>query len=410
MLLLTLLACDDRGPSWHRDISPLMQQHCARCHSEGGQGPGDYSTYEAVVELSPQILEAIREGRMPPPTTDPDCRDFHGSDFMVFDEGELGLLETWVDHGFREGRLEDAPEVEAPSTELVDPDLELFIEPYTPTFTDEDNPDNEYRCFLLDHGGDETVYLNAMAPLVDNDDIVHHIVLFSAYEDELPADDDEGPGWDCIDDVFIGGSDAESFLAGNGMVAGWGPGALPVELPEGVGLRLSPSQRLVLQVHYYRPGPEADGRVDQTGYAFRLVEDVHTQVFMAPMGVYGFDIPAGEPAHTETQAFVLPVGATVHAVFPHMHVLGTGYELTASLDGEETCVARSERYDFDNQLSYVFKDDVSIPEGSLVSMSCTWDNSADNPEQLYDPPRDIGYGERTDEEMCFGFSLVSLGD
>ena len=409
-MLALLLACADPPPNWHADISPLMQEHCTRCHLEGGQGPGDYSAYAEVRELAPQILDAIEQGRMPPPTTDPECRDFHGSEFMVFDEDEQATLRAWMDADMPEGDPEDAPIVEAPDTELAEPDLELFIEPYTPTFSDERNPDNEYRCFLLDHGLDETLYLNAMAPIVDQEDIVHHIVLFSAYEDELPVDEDEGPGWDCIDDVFIGGGSAESFLAGNGMVAGWGPGALPVELPEGVGLRLSPSQRLVMQVHYYRPGPEAEGRVDASGYAFRLVEDVHTQVFMAPMGVYGFDIPAGEPAHTETQAFALPVGVTVHAVFPHMHVLGTGYELTATTEGEETCVARSDNYDFDNQLSYVFKDDVSIPEGSIVSMSCTWDNSADNPNQMYDPPRDIGYGERTDEEMCFGFSLVSLGD
>jgi hypothetical protein len=49
-----------------------------------------------------------------------------------------------------------------------------------------------------------------------------------------------------------------------------------------------------------------------------------------------------------------------------------------------------------------------IAPGERIHYSCSWDNSAENPDQFFDPPRDIRYGERTDEEMCFGFTLVSF--
>ena len=82
-----------------------------------------------------------------------------------------------------------------------------------------------------------------------------------------------------------------------------------------------------------------------------------------------------------------------------MHVLGSGYEMYAdtAADGRQ-CLLRSDQYDFDNQVTYMFKEPVSIEGGDLISFECTWDNSAENPDQFYDDPQDISYGERTNEE------------
>ena len=46
---------------------------------------------------------------------------------------------------------------------------------------------------------------------------------------------------------------------------------------------------------------------------------------------------------------------------------------------------------------------------SLVTTDAAAAGSISNPNLVIDPPADIGYGERTDEEMCYGFSLISLG-
>ena len=45
--------------------------------------------------------------------------------------------------------------------------------------------------------------------------------------------------------------------------------------------------------------------------------------------------------------------------------------------------------------------------GDTVKVTCTWDNSAENPNQQNDPPVDVGFGEHTDDEMCFGFTYVA---
>ena len=48
-------------------------------------------------------------------------------------------------------------------------------------------------------------------------------------------------------------------------------------------------------------------------------------------------------------------------------------------------------------------------EGDEIYFECTWDNSSNNPNAYYDTPQNVGYGERTDEEMCYAFTLISIG-
>ena len=91
-----------------------------------------------------------------------------------------------------------------------------------------------------------------------------------------------------------------------------------------------------------------------------------------------------------------------------MHVLGDAYSFSVGEGEDEECLAKSDNYDFENQLAYIFHKDVEVPADTPFNMSCSWNNSADNPNLIHNPPIDISYGERTDEEMCFGFTLISF--
>jgi hypothetical protein len=409
-MILLLLACGSPDPSWHADVQPLLLDHCTRCHIAGGQGPGDFTDLETVRAMGEVMVEQMDAGLMPPPASDPECRDYVGAQVMNAPDDMAQILDDWLQDGSPEGDPDDAPPAPEIQEALVDPDLTVLLqEPYTPLFQDERNAGNEYRCFVLEHGQTDDFYLTAMAPVIDERALVHHMVLFAVEDEFIPGD--HGPeGFDCIDNAFISGDSASSVIDGNGMVAGWAPGQVPLELPDGVGIRIRKSQKLVLQLHYFQSEP---GLIDQSGYAFNTAtaDDIHTTLLMAPMGIYGFRIPADDPAYTDHQDIDLPVTMTAWSVFPHMHVLGKAYDMRVlHADGTETCLASSDQWDFDNQLSYTFKVPVTVETGDTVRMSCTWDNSADNPEQFADPPQDVGYGERTDEEMCFGFTLISLGE
>ncbi len=174
---------------------------------------------------------------------------------------------------------------------------------------------------------------------------------------------------------------------------------LPIELPEGHGMKLSQGDLLVMQLHYFQSGPDAVGITDCSGYDFKTEESVSTEVLMYPLGVYSFAIPAGQE-HTEGGSFTntYPVSLEAHAVFPHMHVLGRGYDMRVlHPDGSETCVASGD-YDFDNQLTYQWEEPVVIEPGDTIDFSCTW---ADAEHTTY-------FGQSTDEEMCFFFTYLNL--
>jgi hypothetical protein len=282
--------------------------------------------------------------------------------------------------------------------------------PYYPNFNDPAEPGNEYRCFVLEHGQTEPFYITGMAPSIGEPAIVHHVVLFKQSKSELQADYDPAVGYNCIDDFGL-------FA---GMLGGWAPGATPVELEDGYGFSVSPDDNLVVQIHYYSSGPETTNLADQSGYNFRTTPTVNYPLDLLPLGGTDFVIPAGDDDYTaeysqyipesfEYDGVSIPIPALrLHGVFPHMHVLGSGYRMwIEKADATEECAVDSEKYDFYNQLTYMFRDPLDIEPGDTVHWSCSWNNSTSNPYLINDPPQDVRYGERTDEEMCFMFSIIS---
>jgi hypothetical protein len=175
------------------------------------------------------------------------------------------------------------------------------------------------------------------------------------------------------------------------------------------GMKVEPGDQIILQMHYFQSGSAE--QQDQSAYALKTTESVNRQVMMYPYGPTDFKIPAGEEAHSATAEMTNPYAdLRILGVFPHMHWLGTGYASTISnTDGEQVaCLAQADRYDFDFQSTFMFKEPVVWKLGDTVHTTCTWDNSEDNPNQFNDPPEDIGFGEGTNEEMCFFLYYFTL--
>lgn len=387
---------EESSVSYHRDVRPILETTCNRCHSEQGLGSGDFSSYENAAAYAPSMLAAIDEGRMPPPAADPACRDYEGSEFMTLEEGARDTLADWIDQGLIEGDPEEYQPVETPQAELAEPDVEVYIpEPYEPTYADANNPGNEYRCFPLDIGHTEDTWITGLAPIIDAEEILHHAVLYKLPREEAEAIGPEG--YECMDE----------FAVVVDMMHGWAPGALPMELPEDKGLFLAEDEMLAVQWHYFEG--DNPGTIDQSGYQIRTEPMVGQELYVYPYGPYDFYIPAGEEEYSAGLSYPIPWEGTIYAGFPHMHILGSGYEFSVdTVEDGNVCALRSERYDFDNQLTYTFKEPLDFPAWSWLNMECTWNNSASNPDLIHDPPIDVTWGERTDEEMCFAFILVDF--
>ncbi len=388
--------------TWTKDIQPIVEQHCVRCHQEDGQGTGNFTNYDTVTAMLPLMIDSIDAGRMPPPAADPDCHDYQDSDKFIIPHASRDLLEEWMNNDMPFGSEEDAQVYDRRMSTLENANLSLTLkEPYKPTFSDTENPMNEYRCFALEHNQTEPFYIKSLHPSVDNDAMVHHIVLAKANDNGLIEGAENIDGVDCIENgAFVTGSYQDGSMLG-----GWAPGMSPVHFPDNAGLVVQPNEKIVIQMHYYKSDSLDDNATDQSGVDFEITTEAPENVVtMFPLGIQNFTIPAGDASYTISEDFELPIGINIWGVFPHMHILGTSYEMTS----ENECLVASDRYDFDNQLTYMFDSPILLEEGTRFSLSCTWDNSATNPNLIINPPVDIGYGERTDEEMCYVFTLASL--
>ena len=374
-----------------------------------GEGPG-MEIFQMPPLLKPRslMLNAIDDGRMPPPASDPSCKEYIGYEAMTISQEERDLLSSWIDQGRSFGDPTTAPPISLTEYALDNPDLQMLIpESYTPEYASEDSKGNEYRCFVLEHEQEEFFYITAMHPLVDEAAIVHHIVLAKALRDSLSSEAFASNGVDCM-------SGAQSLVTGNGagsgMIAVWAPGGAPIRFDD-AGILVQPNDVFILQLHYYQADP-SQRYSDRSGYLMETASKLEQTILMAPYGYHNFTIPTNDPSHTTTlKKSLRPQPLKIWASFPHMHLLGTEYNLSVQhQDGNEECVVHSDKYDFNNQLTYQFEDPIVVREGDSIFWECTWNNSTSNPYLYYDPPQDIGYGERTDEEMCYAFTLISLGE
>ncbi len=391
--------------TYHKDVKPILNDYCMRCHALGGQGPIDFSSPNTVQTLGEVILSQVESGEMPPPVADPDCRDYLSSEQLSMDAASKETLKKWVELGKPLGEDDGVPAMAPDSATFDNPDLELRLtEPYVPTYEDEQNPNNEYRCFALEHGQAEKFYITGMHPIIDQSAIVHHVVLAKMSRSNAPADTLTTSGQNCINDMGVLAGDGGS----GGMVGAWAPGMDPIEF-DGAGIEVKPDEVLILQMHYYADRAENMNLPDQSGYALKIADSVRNPIMLYPLGTHDFTIPAGDDNYTSSDNISIPLGITLWGVFPHMHVLGRSYDMKVEVSGSDQCLLEGPVYDFNNQLTYIYKDPLYIPPGSPISYSCSWDNSPNNPDQINSPPKDVGYGERTDEEMCYMFSYVSIG-
>ena len=381
---------------FYGDLEVTLDSYCVRCHQAGGGAPFDLSEYESAQTWGLAMVAAIDAGRMPPPASDPGCHDYVDSELLVIPEDEKQRIRDWVASDMPEGNPEDDLPLSESRYTLPEANLTVQIaEPYTPTYADPDSLGNEYRCFTIDHGQSELFYITALHALIDKHEISHHMVMGKVDRDgEDAARGREPGGFDCSDEATI--------ATEGGFIHAWAPGQSPLRFNEGVGLAVAPDESFILQMHYYRGSESNAGLTDQPGYAFVTTDTVATPAIVETYGPTSFTIPAGDPEFTLTDTQPVPQAGQIHAIFPHMHVLGTHYAV--EVDGG--CVAEGS-YDFDNQMFYYFKEPIQVASGTEMSISCTWNNSTSNPDLILDPPEDIGFGERTDQEMCYAFMMVS---
>lgn len=394
----------DSAITFTRDIADILQANCQECHRPGGIGPFSLVTYEETVLWAPDVKAFTQDRSMPPWKLVSAHGEFKNDRRM--NNQDIETIAKWVDAGCPKGDAAESP----PPKEFVDgwrvgtPDMILTpAEPYTLAG---EGPD-EYRHFVLPTNLDEDVYVSAMEVLPGNPRVVHHVIAFLdpfGTSEKLDAAS-PGPGY-----VTAGGT--PGFIP-PGALGGWAPGNVSGYLPDGVARIVPKGSRIVLQIHYHRSGKD-ETDLTQVGLYFskekpkRLLRDIAITPFSAlpslQIPLLSKGIPAGDARYTIRQTGWVPEDIELLSVRPHMHLIGKEMKVTATLpDGTVKQVVHIDNWDFNWQEAYYYAEPLHLPKNTRLEMESVFDNSAANPANPFNPPKEVQWGEETTNEMAFCF-------
>ncbi len=378
--------------TFNKQIATILFQHCAACHHPGEVAPFSLLTYADAKKRDKQIQQVTAEHFMPPWKSVEGHGKFVGERRLKPEE--IDLISRWVQQGSVEGDPHDLPPTPEFSSDwhLGKPDLIVSMpEPYA---IPADGPD-VYRNFLFDVSIPEGKYIKAAEYRPGNRRIVHHAVL-SMDEDgqarKKQAEAAPEPG-------FPGRSIVGHILPGS--LSAWTPGRDPMPLPQGFSLPWKSGVGLILQLHLH---PSGKPETEQSSIGIYLTDEPPKRSMVDMWLIYKkIDIPPGEKEYHSRDQFTLPIDMEARGIFPHMHLIGRDFKLTARPpEGEPISLLWINDWDFNWQSFYEFQTPVKLPAGTQIVMETIHDNSADNFRNSNNPPKRVKWGEQTTDEMAIG--------
>jgi hypothetical protein len=389
-------------PTFSKDVAPILQRSCQRCHHPGSIGPMPLLTFEEARPWARAIKTQVVSRAMPPWHIDRTIGIQKFLDDPSLGDAEISTIARWVDGGAPRGNPADMP---APIQWASDdrwnigtPDLILNLKGGDVKIPAA-GADQWINYDLEDAGLTEDRYIKAIEiKPTKGTPTVHH--ANASYEVELP-------------DGTTQGAHLVEYAVGKG-------GEI---YPEGSGKVLKAGSRLRMNLHQHSVGEEMPmnaalglkfypaGQVPKFVQLTRHVGDQEEAI----------DIPAGQ-SNARSEGFTILQQPTLLSAFqPHMHNRGKRQCLEAiyppTPGGGGSGVGGSDRarietiscadFHFAWHLQYTYAPDVQplLPKGTVLRVVSWHDNSAAN-KYNPDPSNWVGFGQRTIDDMAFAWVTV----
>jgi len=380
-----------RPLTFSKDIAPIIFENCSTCHRPGDAAPFSLLNFADVQKRARQIAEVTHRRLMPPWLPAPGYNEFVGQ--RSLSELQIAMIQRWVEQGAPEGNPAGTPQ--PPQSKdgwhLGPPDLVIHLaQPYALAADGKD----VYRNFVVPVPTTARRYVRAVELKPGNPKAVHHAFMLvdmsgdSRRRDELDAE----PG-------FPGLHTPPNTQTPAGHFMSWQPGKLPTAGPDELAWTLEPGTDFILQMHLR---PTGKPELVRPSVGFYFSDKPPTKLpFKFGLWNYSIDIPAGETNYVVNDSYTLPVDLDVLRVLPHAHYLGRELRGWATLpDGRTQWLINIPRWDFNWQGDYAFQQPVSLPKGTVISMSYVFDNSTNNPGNPSNPPQRVKYGVNSSDEMA----------
>jgi hypothetical protein len=404
----TAIADAKAKPTFTEDIAPIIYNNCTECHRAGQAAPFTLKSYNDVKKRARLITKVTEDHYMPPwhPV------EGHGKfvDERRLTTDELATLKNWHKTGMAEGPADKLPEPPKFASDwlLGKPDL---IVKMPKAYTMRADGSDIYRSFVIPLDMKEDKWVAGFEVRPSARAVLHHVIIRIDQSGEArKADGAKGtPGFSGMRGIGRssrgsrrGGSN-DVFSGSLGGLGGWAVGGTPRILPLGLARKLPAGADLVLNSHFHPSGKEEEEQTTIGLYFTDKKPDRTLIGFQVPPvfgSISGLDIPAGESNYELKSKFTTPVEIDLIGVGAHMHYIGHTAKAHATLpDSTIKPLFYIDDWDFNWQGRYIYDEPIRLPAGTTVEGTVSFDNSAANPHNQFNPPRRVRWGLESSDEM-----------
>jgi hypothetical protein len=411
-LTSTIAATAPASVTFNKDVLPILEEQCQRCHRPGQVAPMSFLTYKETRPWAQAMKAAILTKKMPPWFADPQYGHFINERRLT--EAEVKTLVAWVDGGAVEGDAKDAPSPAqfAEGWTIGKPDIVIqFPRDIAIPATGAIDQSN----LLVKVNFPKDLWVKAAEVRPGNPKAVHHMKAWirppgSEWLKDAPEGSLYNPRQGTVADfvggrgsVGTGGASSQGPTLQQDMLAKYNPGVEGQEFTVGGAAKFIPAgSDIVFECHYTATGkPETD----RSSVGIVLASSPPEKRYVTTTGVNNatFVIPPQDP-HYEVKAEAI-VQKDVELVWlqPHMHLRAADYEIKAVYpSGESEILLKVPSYSFAWQIGYEFAKPLLLPKGTRLETITHYDNSPNNPWNP-DPARAVPYGPQSWDEMDLTF-------
>jgi hypothetical protein len=391
------------NPTFNRDIAPIVFKNCAPCHRPGQVGPFPLLTYEDVLKKAKTVAAVTKARYMPPWPADPSYSHFLGE--RVLTEDEIQLIQNWAVNGSPAGDPATAPpQPQFPKGSAYGkPDL--VVKMREPVPIPGDNTDR-FMVIKIPYEIPEDKFVRAIEFVPGNRKLIHHMNGHIVQYEDKKKDPSEGPyivdrgslktleeSYDAIHLLNDDGSYPELTRS----VANYLPGGVsPAGYPEGIGgWKLTRRGAFLMRDIHYGPSPVDTEDDSYFNVYFKDKPPARPTIEMqlGTLGISEIIPPLIIPPNvvkTFTTKTVIDQDISLLTVNPHMHMLGKSFEaFAATPEGRTIPIIKIPKWDFRWQYFYTFPKMVRIPKGSTIAVIGVYDNTANNVNNPFSPPREV---------------------
>jgi len=408
--LLLLASCDQANNqnfelpdkvTFNQHVATIIHQNCTPCHRPEGGAPFEMIHFRDVAKRAKMIAEVTADRYMPPWPADPHYRSFVGERNLT--DKQIAILQKWVEDGREEGEGAAPEPPHSPEGSMFG-EPNLVVEMQDSIFIEGNNLD-KFMVMKMPFELPRDTFIRLIEFVPGNRDLVHHmnghLITYdfdkksNVFEGKHVVTDVDGSTRETYETLALANDDG-SFPTLTPSVSNYLPGVLPAIYPEGIGSYKvnRKSAFLIKNMHY---GPSPINAYDKSYFNVFFADDPPKRPIREWMlGTLGISevvpplvVPPDTVMKVETN-FTVPQDVSLLMINPHMHLIGRSFKAWATTpSGEEIPLISIPKWDFRWQYFYTFHQMLKIPKGSTIHAEGIYDNTLDNSNNPYDPPRTV---------------------